>query len=192
MGIQTFENKEQLVPIKSTSNESFDAFTVRMTEVAREKIALVVGYFYNERDGFRELRCGPGTEPQAIVEAYFAQFQEGGLRPEVPLEDQRRLNNLLIKLPFLDFSNLERVLMWLHGFASITSIQGISYDSEGVLTVFKSHGYEPGMKFPGGDQENKGKRIVVSCLKELRNKGKIAVGMVYTYIGNWRRWAVSN
>ncbi len=188
MGIQTFEKREQLVPIKSASNESFDAFAVRMAEVAREKNTLVVGYFCDERDGFRELRCGPETEPQDIVEAYFAQFKEGGLRPEVPLGDQRRLNSLLIKLPFLDFSNLERVLMWLHGFASITSIQGISYDPESVLTVFKSHGYEPGMEFPGNDRENKGKRIVVSCLKELKNKGKIDIRMAYTYIGNWRRW----
>jgi len=192
MGIYTFEKRDRPVSVSSAPNEKFDAFTQRMVEVARKERALVVGHFYNNRAGFVELRCGPETEWEDIVEAHFAKFDEGCLRPEVSLKDQRILNNLVINLQFLDFSNLEDVLSWLHRFSVAIVIPGINYDPEGILDVFKSHGYESEMKFFGNDQETKGKRIVISCLRELKNNGKINDRMTYTYIGKWQRWNYSN
>ncbi len=185
MGIYTFEKRDRPVPVSSVPNESFDAFTQRMVEVARKESTLVVGHFYNNRAGFVELRCGPETEWKDIIEAHYAKFEEEGLRPEVTPRAQARFNNAIINLQFIDFSDMEEVLKSLHGFSTITNVPGMKCDPNSVLAVFKSHGYEPGMKFPGNDLENKAKRIIISCLRELKNSGKINVKLANTYIGKW-------
>lgn len=184
MEIDTSEKRKRSVLISSTPNESLTVFIARMVEVARKKIAIVVGHFMMGSK-FIELRCGPETDSQDIINAHFAKFEDGSLHPDVTPKVQTECNNAIANLQFMDFSNLREVLGWLHRFSAITNVPGIEYDPKNVIAVFKSHGYEPGINFPGNDQENKGKRIIIACLKELENEGRIDFRMANPRIGKW-------
>jgi hypothetical protein len=91
--------------------------------------------------------------------------------------NQKTVDSLMDKRPFIDFSNQMEVLNWLNELAPLSDDVGVHVPSSQILKHFKKNGYAPGVfcgdAFVKGDKNIHARYLAGQALSCLQSMGAI-------------------
>lgn len=150
-----------------------------------------------------ELVANPGDTPAAIVARYniesarkaeaYRNSPEGKRVAAKRTAETRRLQKVMddsiVKLETLDFSNFNAVLGWLEEVQDASDRVDVQFNPKEIVDKFRANGFKPnvntGKAFDENDEENFARYIVGQALDFLQNHGLIH-HLVTKFTNDWR------
>lgn len=146
-----------------------------MTSTVKDVLDMWERRFEENRKAYRESPEGKAAAQGEVLRA------EG---------KQHRLDQLMLELDTLDFTNQAHVIKWVEDFQDPSDYIGLKKDPQKVVKIFAEHGYfasvNLGSQFHAEDKDNVARYIVGQALDGLNFIGAIH-RMIHSFIEDWRK-----
>jgi len=146
-----------------------------MTSTVKDVLDMWERRFEENRKAYRESPEGKAAAQGEVLRA------EG---------KQHRLDQLMLELDTLDFTNQAHVIKWVEDFQDPSDYIGLKKDPKKIVKIFAEHGYfasvNLGSQFHAEDKDNVARYIVGQALDGLNFIGAIH-GMIHSFIEDWRK-----
>lgn len=165
---------------KPTCGTSIESAAKEMVKIANETLEKVTADF----NGIK-IVVNPGYVPQGVVDFYhkecnrraeeYSNSPEGkraaAEAEELKQKAQQQMDEAMLELDSLDFSNFNVVINWLDKVRGPSDYVGTIEQRDKIAKVLRSNGYEPGVNceeaFDGENEENFARWLIGQALECL-------------------------
>jgi len=182
--------------IQAIGGQSIDDFIQQLTEESQKNGGTVMG-IHNDK----KLEVSPDDSVQDVLDRYKAKSREaaaeyanspkGIIAAATAQQDkvlrQAKIDQLIVDLETLDFTDFELVLEWFCAIED-AKIIGVSFDKDRVISTFKDHGFDldASLTLNVRDAESLARFLIHESLNTIQ-LGNTPYQAIHYYTKDWKK-----